>query len=177
MVTGTEDGVFMTDSPLPDSYDHHIRGWYIDAMEHKGSLTLSLPYPDASSGQEVLTLAKTLYVGRSDGVHTSDDQVSTVPGKRSWLRKLETIKLIIIRGHIKICNKKRLKLKFELCCHFVRYSSVMSQGWKLLTVRLSETGKNSGGQVKILGTFPKERLKFCLFSLVAISDTVMDRQK
>ncbi len=34
------------------------------------------------------------------------------------------------------------------------------QGWKLLTVCLSGTGKNSGGQVNILGTFPKERLKF-----------------
>ncbi len=32
------------------------------------------------------------------------------------------------------------------------------QGWKLLTVRLSGTDKNSGGQVNILGTFPKEML-------------------
>ncbi len=30
------------------------------------------------------------------------------------------------------------------------------------------TDKNSGGQVNILGTFPKERVKFCLFSLVLI---------
>ena len=37
------------------------------------------------------------------------------------------------------------------------------QGWKLLTVRLSGTGKNCGGQVNIFGTFPKERLRFCLF--------------
>ncbi len=27
------------------------------------------------------------------------------------------------------------------------------------------TGKNSGGQENILGAFPKERIKFCLFSL------------
>ena len=33
------------------------------------------------------------------------------------------------------------------------------QGWKLQTVRLSGTGKNGAEQVKILGTFPKERLK------------------
>ncbi len=33
------------------------------------------------------------------------------------------------------------------------------QGWKLLTVRLSGTGKNSGGHLNILGIFPKERLK------------------
>ncbi len=33
---------------------------------------------------------------------------------------------------------------------------VIIQGWKLLTVRLSGTGKNSGGQVNILGTFLKE---------------------
>ncbi len=68
----------MTDSPLPDSYDHHIRGWCIDAKEHKGCLTLSLPYPDASSGQEVLTLAKTLYAGSSTGLHSPDDQVRSL---------------------------------------------------------------------------------------------------
>ncbi len=34
------------------------------------------------------------------------------------------------------------------------------QGWKLLTVRLSGTVKNGGGQVKILDIFPKERQKF-----------------
>ena len=51
------------------------------------------------------------------------------------------------------------------------------QGWKLLTLRLSGTGKNSGGQVNILGTFPKERLKCCLFLLVVMSGTVGDRQK
>ncbi len=38
-------------------------------------------------------------------------------------------------------------------------------------------GKNSGGQVNIFGTIPKERLKYCLFPLVLISGTVMDRQK
>ena len=32
------------------------------------------------------------------------------------------------------------------------------QGWKLQAVRLSETGKNRGRQVKILDTCPKERL-------------------
>ncbi len=33
------------------------------------------------------------------------------------------------------------------------------QNWKLQTVRLSGTGKNGAGHVKILDTFPKERLK------------------
>ena len=33
------------------------------------------------------------------------------------------------------------------------------QGWKLQTVHLSGTGKNGAGQVKILDTFRKERLK------------------
>ena len=51
------------------------------------------------------------------------------------------------------------------------------QGWELLTVHLFGTGKNCGGQVDILVTFPTERLKYCLFPLVLISDTVMDRQR
>ncbi len=35
----------------------------------------------------------------------------------------------------------------------------LDQGWKLQTVCLSGTGKNRAGQVKILDTFAKERLK------------------
>ncbi len=46
------------------------------------------------------------------------------------------------------------------------FSGSAQQGWKLLTVHLSGTDKNYGGQVNILGTFPKKRLKFCLFPLV-----------
>ena len=38
--------------------------------------------------------------------------------------------------------------------------SAVIQGWKLQTVRLSGTCKNSGGQVKFLDALPKERLKF-----------------
>ena len=52
-----------------------------------------------------------------------------------------------------------------------------NQGWKLLTVHLSGTGKNYGGQVNIFGTLPKEMLTFCLFTLIHISGTVGDRQK
>ena len=36
-------------------------------------------------------------------------------------------------------------------------NEALEQGLKLLTVRLSGTGKNGGTQVQILDTFPKER--------------------
>ncbi len=45
------------------------------------------------------------------------------------------------------------------------------QGWKLLTVRLSRTGKNGGGQVKILATFLKERQNSTELNVVHISRT------
>ncbi len=53
------------------------------------------------------------------------------------------------------------------------------QGWKLLIVCQSGTGtgKNCGGHVNNFITFPKERLKFCAFLLVYMSDIVMDRKK
>ncbi len=38
-----------------------------------------------------------------------------------------------------------------------------------MPVRLSRTGNNSGGQGNILGTFPRERLNYCLFPLVLIN--------
>ena len=43
-----------------------------------------------------------------------------------------------------------------------------NQGWKLLTVRLSGTGRNGGGQVKI---FPKERQNSIELNVVHISRT------
>ena len=52
--------------------------------------------------------------------------------------------------------------KFEL----TRGAINQLPGWKLLTVCLSRTGKNSGGQVNVLGTIPEERLKYSLFPLV-----------
>ncbi len=42
---------------------------------------------------------------------------------------------------------------------------------------LSETGKNSGGQVNILGTFSKEMLEFSPFPLLYICGTVGEKQK
>ena len=45
------------------------------------------------------------------------------------------------------------------------------QGWKLQAVRLSGIGKNRAGRVKILDTFPKERLKFWKLLSVCMSRT------
>ncbi len=45
------------------------------------------------------------------------------------------------------------------------------QGWKLQTVCLSGAGQKRGGQVKILDTFPKERLKFRKFLSACMSGT------
>ncbi len=59
---------------------------------------------------------------------------------------------------------------FCIVCH-------SDQGLKLLTVCLSGTGKNCDGQVNIFGSFPKEGLNICLFTLIHISGTVVDRQK
>ena len=45
------------------------------------------------------------------------------------------------------------------------------QGWKLQAVRLSGTGKNEAGQVKVLDTFPRERLKLWESLSVCMSRT------
>ena len=49
------------------------------------------------------------------------------------------------------------------------FKYVIYQGWKLQTVRLSGTGKNRAGQVKILDTFPKERLKYWILLSACLS--------
>ncbi len=50
------------------------------------------------------------------------------------------------------------------CLHFPKV-----QEWKLLVILLPRTGKNSGGQVNILGSFPNERLKFWQCTLFHLS--------
>ncbi len=60
-------------------------------------------------------------------------------------------------------NEARIKIDEMPVIFLLLKPSQSTQGWKLLTVRLSGTGTNFGGQVKFLGTFPKESLKFCLF--------------
>ena len=56
--------------------------------------------------------------------------------------------------------------------------NMLYQGWKLLTVCLSGIGKNGARQVKILGIFPKERLKLWILLSAYLSRTgkiVLDR--
>ena len=45
---------------LPAGYDPRKRPWYIDAMQHTGQVIITAPYVDASTGDLVITIAKTL---------------------------------------------------------------------------------------------------------------------
>lgn len=45
---------------LPDGYDPTSRPWYQKAVEAKGQVVLTPPYEDAASGNNVITIAKTV---------------------------------------------------------------------------------------------------------------------
>ncbi|MBM7603941.1 methyl-accepting chemotaxis protein [Metabacillus crassostreae] len=62
---GTTDGRMIT-SPkleLPDDYDPRDRPWYQEADQKKGEVAITSPYEDASSGDMVVTITKSLEDG------------------------------------------------------------------------------------------------------------------
>ena len=69
-----------------------------------------------------------------------------------------------------VSKKHRQAMYQKAVTMFYTYHT-LKQGWKLQTVRLSGTGKNGAGQVKILDTFPKDRLKFWKLPTAYLSGT------
>ncbi|MBP1931477.1 methyl-accepting chemotaxis protein [Ammoniphilus resinae] len=63
---GTEKGVYINvpDLKNPPDYDPRKRVWYQLAMEHKGEVIITSPYPSASTGNLVLTVAKVMKDGQ-----------------------------------------------------------------------------------------------------------------
>ncbi|QEK11615.1 hypothetical protein FQB35_04140 [Crassaminicella thermophila] len=62
---GTADGEMYSypEDELPEDYDPRVRPWYKKAIENKGKTVLSEPYQDASTGEVVITVAKTVLDG------------------------------------------------------------------------------------------------------------------
>lgn len=59
---GTDKGVFMTapkQMKIPVDYDPRQRPWYQEAMENKGTTIITSPYVSKSTGELVVTIART----------------------------------------------------------------------------------------------------------------------
>lgn len=71
-----------SDEPLPDDYDPTSREWYTEAVSKKGSIYVSDPYADASSGDLVITLSRAVMSGDSVvGVVGIDLNIDRMVGK------------------------------------------------------------------------------------------------
>ena len=59
---GTTDGKFniYPDNKMPDGFDPTVRPWYKQALEHKGQIIITLPFQDAQTGKNVVSVAKTV---------------------------------------------------------------------------------------------------------------------
>ncbi|KAJ7382934.1 hypothetical protein OS493_031709 [Desmophyllum pertusum] len=79
---GTGNGVFrMTPGTLlAKSYDPTKQPWYHTAISNRGLVALTTPYMDAGGAGVVITAAHTLYYGKADHVHHTNDQVMGVMG-------------------------------------------------------------------------------------------------
>ena len=71
-----------SDEPLPDDYDPTSREWYTEAVSKMGSIYVSDPYADASSGDLVITLSRAVMSGDSViGVVGIDLNIDRMVGK------------------------------------------------------------------------------------------------
>lgn len=81
---GTASGKFNNQPyvKMPDGYDSTTRPWYKQAVENKGNVIITHPYKDASTGDNVITIAKTVEKnGQVVGVVALDCTLATLSQK------------------------------------------------------------------------------------------------
>jgi len=67
---------------LPDGYDPTSRGWYKEALSNKGNVIITPPYEDASTGANVITMAKAVVKdNKVVGVVAIDCSLKTLASK------------------------------------------------------------------------------------------------
>lgn len=83
---GTSSGKFTIypNAKMPDGYDSTKRDWYKQALNNKGKVIITPPYKDAATGNNVVTLAKTVEKnGQIVGVIGMDCSLITLSQKIS----------------------------------------------------------------------------------------------
>ncbi|AKA69645.1 methyl-accepting chemotaxis protein [Clostridium scatologenes] len=83
---GTSSGKFTIypNAKMPDGYDSTKRDWYKQALNNKGKVIITSPYKDAATGNNVVTLAKTVEKnGQVVGVIGMDCSLITLSQKIS----------------------------------------------------------------------------------------------
>jgi len=67
---------------LPDGYDPTSRGWYKEALSNKGNVIITPPYENASTGANVITIAKAVVKdNKVVGVVAIDCSLKTLASK------------------------------------------------------------------------------------------------
>jgi methyl-accepting chemotaxis protein len=81
---GTESGKYFNypEDQMPEGYDAKTRPWYKQALENKGQVIITAPYVDALSGDNLITIARTVEKdGKVVGVVGADLTLSTIADK------------------------------------------------------------------------------------------------
>jgi methyl-accepting chemotaxis protein len=80
--SATKKFIIAPDQEMPDGYDPTARPWYQLAAENQGKVVLTPPYEDASTGNNVITVAKTVEKnGKIVGVVAVDCTLATLAQK------------------------------------------------------------------------------------------------
>lgn len=80
--TASHQFIISPDQKMPDGYDPTIRDWYKQAAENRGKVVITPPYEDASTGNNVITVAKAVEKdGKVVGVMAVDCTLSTLTEK------------------------------------------------------------------------------------------------
>ncbi len=80
--TASHQFLISPEQKMPDGYDPTTRDWYKQAAENSGEVVITPPYEDASTGNNVITVAKAVEKdGRVVGVMAVDCTLSTLTKK------------------------------------------------------------------------------------------------
>jgi len=95
---GTTDGKFQIypNDKMPEGYNPTERPWYKQALEHKGQVIVTLPFKDAQTGENTVSIAKTVERdGKVIGVCATNVSLNTLTEKIAT-KKIATTGYIFI---------------------------------------------------------------------------------
>jgi methyl-accepting chemotaxis protein len=104
---GTTDGNFQIypNNKMPDGFDPRERPWYKQALDYKGQVIITLPFADAQTGKNVVSIAKTVERdGKVVGVCAMNVSLDTLTEKIA-LKKLGS------RGYVCMCDVEGKSLR------------------------------------------------------------------
>ncbi|AQS08260.1 methyl-accepting chemotaxis protein McpC [Clostridium saccharobutylicum] len=158
---GTADGGFQIypNNKMPDGFDPRERTWYKQALDNKGKVIITLPFKDAQTGKNVVSVARTVErdgkvigvcamnvsletltekisskkIGDSGYAFVSDLEGNIIAHPQKELLGTNEASKLSIWNDVKSSNNGFVNYTYNNITKFAAYQTNSTTGWKVIT--------------------------------------------